>query len=51
MQAGLPVEQHHIAILQVPLDHIANLEVPIGVALQKPQVQAMAILLADEHRA
>ena len=50
MQTGLPVEQHYIAILQVPLYHIANLKMPIGVALQEPQVQPVAILVADNHQ-
>ena len=26
MQAGLPVEEHHVAVLQMPLHHVAVLE-------------------------
>lgn len=46
VQAGLPIEQHHIAILKVPLNHIANLKMPVSVTLQEPQVQAVTILWA-----
>ena len=44
MQAGLPIKQHYIAILEVPLNHIANLKVPISVTLQEPQVQSVTVL-------
>lgn len=49
VQAGLPIEQHHIAVLKVPLDHIANFKMPVSVTLQEPQVQAVTILLAVKH--
>lgn len=50
MQAGLPVEQHHVAVLQVALHHVADLQVAVRVALQEPQVQPVPVLLCQHKR-
>ena len=48
VQRRLAVEKHDVAILQVALDAEAVLEVAVGVAAHKAQVEALAVLAHDE---
>jgi hypothetical protein len=48
VQRGLPVEQHHVIVLQVPLHHVADLE--LGGHLAPVSHKLQRVLVAVLHQ-
>jgi len=48
VQRGLPVEQHQVPCLQVPLNCVANLQYPVGCVGEEVEVAPRAIVPDDE---
>ena len=48
MEGWLPIEQHHISILQVALHLVAWLQMDVTVLAPVPQVHTLPILSDDE---
>ena len=45
VQAGLPIEQHRVAVVEVAFHLVPELQVPL--LLQEPQVYPLAVLIDD----
>ena len=48
VERGLAVEEDDVAVLEVPLDAEAVLEVAVGIAAHEAEVEALAVLADDE---